>query len=114
MNEGSFIDFLHEARSEAAMDFDGRPNRLVSQPFILCRNRSERPHGVLLCLLCNLLVPLVSFVVAMNPIYLDYNATTPIDPAVVEAMSHYLHPATGTGQLGLFGNPSSTHPYGRL
>ncbi|HZU68700.1 MAG TPA: cysteine desulfurase family protein [Ktedonobacteraceae bacterium] len=39
-----------------------------------------------------------------GPIYLDYNATTPVDPAVVEAMLPYLaiH----------FGNPSSTHAYG--
>ena len=39
-----------------------------------------------------------------GPIYLDYNATTPVDPAVVEAMLPYLalH----------FGNPSSTHRYG--
>jgi cysteine desulfurase len=41
----------------------------------------------------------------MNPIYLDYNATTPLDPAVVEAMLPYLREH--------FGNPSSTHPYGR-
>jgi cysteine desulfurase len=41
----------------------------------------------------------------MKPIYLDYNATTPIDPAVVEAMLPYLR----TG----FGNPSSTHVYGK-
>jgi cysteine desulfurase len=41
----------------------------------------------------------------MQPIYLDYNATTPIDPAVAEAMQPYiaLH----------YGNPSSTHLYGR-
>jgi cysteine desulfurase len=37
-------------------------------------------------------------------IYLDYNATTPIDPAVAEAMLPYLHEH--------FGNPSSTHPFG--
>src|SRR5207249_846037 len=41
----------------------------------------------------------------MNPIYLDYNATTPLDPAVVEAMLPYLKTH--------FGNPSSTHPYGK-
>jgi len=40
----------------------------------------------------------------MNPIYLDYNATTPLDPAVVDAMLPYLHTH--------FGNPSSTHEYG--
>lgn len=40
----------------------------------------------------------------MEPIYLDYNATTPIKQAVVDAMLPYL-----TEQ---FGNPSSTHPYG--
>lgn len=41
----------------------------------------------------------------MNPIYLDYNATTPLDPAVVEAMQPYLREH--------FGNPSSTHAYGK-
>jgi cysteine desulfurase len=41
----------------------------------------------------------------MSPIYLDYNATTPIDPAVVDAMLPYLR--------GQFGNPSSTHAYGK-
>lgn len=41
----------------------------------------------------------------MNPIYLDYNATTPIDPAVREAMLLYLGDH--------FGNPSSTHLYGK-
>ena len=40
-----------------------------------------------------------------GPIYLDYNATTPVDPAVVEAMIPYLSHH--------FGNPSSTHRYGQ-
>ncbi|MFT3879807.1 MAG: cysteine desulfurase family protein [Gemmatales bacterium] len=40
-----------------------------------------------------------------RPLYFDCNATTPIDPAVVEAMLPWL-----TGQ---FGNPSSSHEYGR-
>ena len=40
----------------------------------------------------------------MDGIYLDYNATTPIDPAVAEAMLPYVH--------GLFGNPSSGHSFG--
>ncbi|RKX29038.1 MAG: selenide, water dikinase SelD [Candidatus Zixiibacteriota bacterium] len=40
----------------------------------------------------------------MKPIYLDYNATTPLDPVVVETMRPYLE--------GYFGNPSSTHWYG--
>ncbi|HKA06058.1 MAG TPA: aminotransferase class V-fold PLP-dependent enzyme, partial [Gemmataceae bacterium] len=40
-----------------------------------------------------------------RPIYLDYNATTPIDPAVREAMLPYL--------TDHFGNPSSTHTYGK-
>jgi len=39
-----------------------------------------------------------------GPIYLDYNATTPVDPAVVEAMLPYLS--------SHFGNPSSSHHYG--
>lgn len=41
----------------------------------------------------------------MNPIYLDYNATTPIDPAVIEVILPYLREH--------FGNPSSAHEYGR-
>lgn len=41
----------------------------------------------------------------MQPIYLDYNATTPIDPAVLDAMLPYLQTH--------FGNPSSTHAYGK-
>jgi cysteine desulfurase len=41
-----------------------------------------------------------------DPIYLDYNATTPIDPAVVEAMLPYLSIH--------FGNPSSSHTYGHV
>ncbi|MHB0877101.1 MAG: cysteine desulfurase family protein [Anaerolineae bacterium] len=45
----------------------------------------------------------------MVAVYLDYNATTPIDPAVVEAMGPYL----SGGLQGVFGNPSSSHEYGR-
>lgn len=41
----------------------------------------------------------------MKPIYLDYNATTPIDPLVVDEMLPYLQEH--------FGNPSSNHPYGK-
>jgi cysteine desulfurase len=39
------------------------------------------------------------------PIYLDYNATTPVDPRVAEAIKPYLYQH--------FGNPSSSHIYGR-
>ena len=41
----------------------------------------------------------------MSAIYLDYNATTPIDPQVANAMLPYVH--------GLFGNPSSAHTFGQ-
>jgi len=40
----------------------------------------------------------------MKPIYLDYNATTPVDPEVADAMMPYLRE--------VFGNPSSSHWYG--
>ena len=40
-----------------------------------------------------------------DPVYLDYNATTPVDPRVVEAMQPYLKQH--------WGNPSSDHVYGR-
>jgi cysteine desulfurase len=41
----------------------------------------------------------------VSPIYLDYNATTPVDAAVLEAMLPYLG--------GEFGNPSSAYALGR-
>lgn len=39
-----------------------------------------------------------------HPIYLDFNATTPLAPEVGEAMRPFL--------TGVFGNPSSDHPFG--
>ena len=41
---------------------------------------------------------------ADRPVYLDYNATTPVDPRVAEAILPYL--------AEQFGNPSSTHAFG--
>ena len=41
----------------------------------------------------------------MQQIYLDYNATTPVAPSVVEAMQSFL--------TGHYGNPSSSHVLGR-
>ena len=40
----------------------------------------------------------------MTPIYLDYNATTPVDKEVAEAMKPFLYE--------MFGNPSSSHEFG--
>jgi cysteine desulfurase len=40
-----------------------------------------------------------------GPIYLDYNATTPVDPVVMSMTLPYL--------AHYFGNPSSTHEYGQ-
>ena len=44
---------------------------------------------------------------AAAPIYLDYAATTPVDPAVAAVMSECLTLA------GTFGNPASAHAFGR-
>jgi cysteine desulfurase len=41
----------------------------------------------------------------VTPIYLDYNATTPLLPEVLDAMLPFLRDS--------FGNPSSAHPFGR-
>lgn len=47
--------------------------------------------------------------IPVKPIYLDYMATTPIDPRVSEVMLRYMGPE------GDFGNPSATnHYYGQL
>ena len=43
------------------------------------------------------------------PVYLDWNATTPLDPAVREAMLPWL----GAAEPARFGNASSRHEYGR-
>jgi len=40
----------------------------------------------------------------MDAIYLDYNATTPIDPQVAQAMLPYIQEH--------YGNPSSSHSFG--
>ena len=48
----------------------------------------------------------------MIPIYLDYNATTPVDPEVFQAMLPYLSGAVDA-PFGHFGNPSSTHVFGK-
>jgi len=40
------------------------------------------------------------------PIYLDHNATTPLNPLVAEAMMPYMS--------GIYGNPSSVHRFGRM
>ena len=42
-----------------------------------------------------------------TPIYLDYSATTPVDPRVADEMCKYLKPD------GIFGNPASrSHSFG--
>lgn len=44
----------------------------------------------------------------MLPIYLDYAATTPVDPQVANLMMTYLN------TLNSFGNPNSTHIFGEI
>ena len=41
----------------------------------------------------------------MKPVYLDYAATTPLDPRVCDAMQPYL--------TYMYGNPSSLHGFGQ-
>lgn len=41
----------------------------------------------------------------MDPIYLDYNSTTPVDPRVIESLTEHLKTERG--------NPSSAHFYGK-
>jgi cysteine desulfurase len=50
------------------------------------------------------IIELACKIYKMDTIYLDYNATTPIDPLVIEAIRPYLEDH--------FGNPSSAHRYG--
>lgn len=46
--------------------------------------------------------------VTRKPLYLDYSATTPVDPRVAKKMMRYLTPS------GIFGNPASqSHHFGR-
>eukprot|EP00515_Schizochytrium_aggregatum_P004572 CAMPEP_0202051918 /NCGR_PEP_ID=MMETSP0963-20130614/4921_1 /ASSEMBLY_ACC=CAM_ASM_000494 /TAXON_ID=4773 /ORGANISM="Schizochytrium aggregatum, Strain ATCC28209" /LENGTH=695 /DNA_ID=CAMNT_0048617133 /DNA_START=68 /DNA_END=2155 /DNA_ORIENTATION=+ len=51
-----------------------------------------------------------------DPVYLDYNATTPLDPAVCRRMSELLvagaEPSRVLDPANGFGNPSSMHVYG--
>ena len=49
--------------------------------------------------------PLVQAESTVSPIYLDHNATTPVDAHVLEAMLPFLR--------GEFGNPSSAYALGR-
>ena len=41
-----------------------------------------------------------------DPVYLDYNATTPVAPEVADAIEPYLREH--------FGNPSSSHSHGKM
>ena len=43
---------------------------------------------------------------ATSPIYLDYNATTPLAPEVIKSIEDSLHNA--------WGNPSSSHSTGKF
>ena len=49
--------------------------------------------------------PIFSKTNPSDPIYLDYNATTPVDPEVAKAMWPFM--------TQYFGNPSSGHVYGK-
>ena len=42
----------------------------------------------------------------MKPIYLDYNATTPLLPEVIDAIQPFI--------TEYYGNPSSSHWYGKI
>ncbi len=44
-------------------------------------------------------------IILQKPVYLDYNATTPVDPEVADEMAPYIQT--------FFGNPSSSYSFGR-
>ena len=70
---------------------------------IFARQLSFKPY-LLAVVSSNLYHFFIHMASADELIYLDYNATTPLDPEVKEAI---------TGCLELYGNPSSSHALGR-
>jgi cysteine desulfurase len=46
----------------------------------------------------------LKLIIVSSPVYLDYNATTPVHPEVIEAIRPYLE--------SIYGNPSSSHVFG--
>ncbi|MEU6811118.1 cysteine desulfurase family protein [Streptomyces sp. NPDC046831] len=76
--------FAGGAEAPARGRLPGRPGPGVADP-----GGAPQPHPAL----------------AGGPVYLDYNATTPVDPRVAEAMLPHL--------TDFFGNPSSGHLYAR-
>jgi cysteine desulfurase len=49
----------------------------------------------------------------MNPVYLDYAATTPLDARVAAAMQPWLSAAPGAAHVAQLGNAASAHAYGQ-
>jgi cysteine desulfurase len=94
--QSSDTDLLHYYNSAAATRHHGASRTFAERNRCKNKFRPARMEAFHLAGLCS---------VDPDPIYLDYNATTPLVPGVIDAMLPYLREH--------FGNPSSRHVYGR-
>ena len=74
-------------------------------PFNVSLFRFSLPRHLTISLLCDHIAFILKLGVSVNRIYLDHNATTPVDPAVLDAMLPFFSAD--------FGNASSIHTFGQ-
>jgi cysteine desulfurase len=103
---GQFVDHVHEGRSRAG----GEHRALHGSDVVVLRTeitqeRDDRRHEAAIVAETRHAAGTGYDDRAVHRIYLDNNATTPLDPRVLEAMTPALE--------AHFGNPSSAHWYGQ-